>query len=63
MELNIKLNQGEVQDILNVLGELPSKSGAWPLMMKIQAQAQAQLPEPEDEPVGGEEPEEAAVVQ
>jgi len=63
MELNIKLNQGEVQDILNVLGELPSKSGAWPLMMKIQAQAQAQLPEPEDEPVDGEEPEEAAVVQ
>ena len=59
MELNIKLNQTEVQDILNVLGELPSKSGAWPLMMKIQAQAQAQLPEP----VEGEEPEEAAVVQ
>lgn len=63
MELNIKLNQTEVQDILNVLGELPSKSGAWPLMMKIQAQAQAQLPEPENEPAEGEEPEEAAVVQ
>ncbi len=64
MELNLKLDQGEVQDILNVLGELPSKSGAWPLMMKIQAQAQAQLPEPEEEePSEGEEPEEAAVVQ
>jgi hypothetical protein len=60
MELTLKLEQGEVQDILNVLGELPSKSGAWPLMMKIQAQAQAQLPEPEDEPA---EDEEAAVVQ
>ena len=61
MELNIKLNQTEVQDVLNVLGELPSKSGAWPLMMKIQAQAQAQVPEPEEkEPA---EDEEAAVVQ
>ena len=64
MELNLKLDQGEVQDIINVLGELPSKSGAWPLMMKIQAQAQAQLPDPEEEkPAEGEEPEEAAVFQ
>lgn len=63
MELNLKLDQGEVQDIINVLGELPSKSGAWPLMMKIQAQAQAQTADPEEEPKEGEEPEEAAVVQ
>ena len=60
MELTLKLEQAEVQDILNVLGELPSKSGAWPLMMRIKAQAQAQMPEPEDEPA---EDEEAAVVQ
>lgn len=63
MELNLKLEQGEVQDILNVLGELPSKSGAWPLMMKIQAQAQVQTADPEEEPSEGEEPEEAAVFQ
>ena len=64
MELNLKLDEGEVQDIINVLGELPSKSGAWPLMMKIQAQAQAQSSDPEEEkPAEGEEPEEAAVVQ
>jgi hypothetical protein len=64
MELNLKLDQGEVQDIINVLGELPSKSGAWPLMMKIQAQAQAQSPDPEEEkPAEDGESEEAAVVQ
>ena len=59
MELTLKLEQGEVQDILNVLGELPSKSGAWPLMMKIQAQAQMPDPE-EEEPADSED---AAVVQ
>ena len=62
--MNLNLETEEVQSILNVLGELPSKSGAWPLMMKIQAQAQAQSPDPEEEkPAEGEEPEEAAVVQ
>ena len=61
--MNINLEVEEINFVLSVLGELPSKSGAWPTMMKIQAQAQAQLPEPEDEPAEGEEPEEAAVVQ
>lgn len=60
MIINLNLDDHEVQSILNVLGELPSKSGAWPLMMKIQAQAQAQMPEPEEEePADGED---AAVV-
>ena len=62
--MNINLELEEINFVLNVLGELPSKSGAWPTMMKIQAQAQAQLPEPEEEePSEGEEPEEAAVFQ
>lgn len=37
MTLNLEPN--EVQFILNVLGELPSKSGVWPLIVKIQEQA------------------------
>ena len=37
MTLNLEAN--ELQFILNVLGELPSKSGAWPLIVKIQEQA------------------------
>jgi hypothetical protein len=61
MIINLNLDDHEVQSILNVLGELPSKSGAWPLMIKIEAQAKAQLPEPEEEePADGED---AAVVQ
>ena len=58
--MNINLEKEEVQSKLNVLGELPSKSGAWPLMMKIQAQAQEQMPEPE-EGEESDEPEEAAI--
>jgi hypothetical protein len=42
--MNINLETNEVQFILNVLGELPSKSGAWPLIIKIKEQADAQLP-------------------
>ena len=37
--MNLNLDANEVQFILNVLGELPSKSGAWPLIVKIQEQA------------------------
>lgn len=42
--MNINLETNEVQFILNVLGELPSKSGAWPLIVKVKEQAEAQLP-------------------
>ena len=61
--MNINLELEEINFVLNVLGELPSKSGAWPTMMKIQAQAQAQTADPDEEPSEGEEPEEAAVFQ
>ena len=59
--MQINLEENEINAILAILGDMPSKSGTWPLMMKIQAQAQAQMPEPEEEePADGED---AAVVQ
>jgi hypothetical protein len=49
MELTIKLTVEEVNAILGVLGDLPTKTGAWPLVLKIKEQAEAQLPKPEAE--------------
>jgi len=40
---------------------MPSKSGTWPLMMKIKVQADAQLVEPEEDEEGGEEETEEVV--
>tara|TARA_R100000322_G_scaffold162905_1_gene126074 strand:+ start:663 stop:851 length:189 start_codon:yes stop_codon:yes gene_type:complete len=57
--MNINLEENEINAILAVLGDLPSKSGTWPLMMKIKVQADAQMAETEEEVV--EEGEEAAV--
>ena len=42
--MKLELDQNEVQFILNVLGEMPAKSGVWPLIVKIKEQADAQLP-------------------
>lgn len=42
-EINLNLSVDEVNAILNVLGELPSKSGAFPLMVKIKQQAESQV--------------------
>ena len=39
--INLTLTTEEVNAILQVLGQLPTSSGAWPLMAKIQAQAEA----------------------
>jgi hypothetical protein len=39
--MNLNLEPNEVQFILNVLGDLPAKSGVWPLIVKIQEQAKA----------------------
>ena len=58
--MQINLEENEINAILAILGDMPSKSGTWPLMMKIKVQADAQLVEPEeDEEEEGEE--EAAV--
>jgi hypothetical protein len=42
--MKLELDQNEIQYILNVLGEIPAKSGVWPLLVKIKEQADAQLP-------------------
>jgi hypothetical protein len=41
--MNLNLETNEVQFILNVLGEMPAKSGVWPLIVKIKEQADAQI--------------------
>lgn len=44
MDINLTLSLEEINAILGVLGDLPTKSGAWPLIIKIKEQAEAQLP-------------------
>ncbi len=44
MEINLSLNVDEVNAILHTLGNLPTSSGAWPLVVKIKEQAEAQVP-------------------
>jgi len=56
--VQIELNENEINAILALLGDLPSKSGTWPLMMKIKVQADAQLVETEEDEEGEEETEE-----
>ena len=51
MDITLKLSVEEVNSVLQVLGELPSKTGAWPLIVKIKTQAEEQLPKPEEQPV------------
>jgi hypothetical protein len=47
MELTLKLTVDEVNGILQVMGDLPTKTGAFPLVMKIKQQADAQVQQPE----------------
>ncbi len=47
MEITLKLTLEEVNGILQTLGQLPTSSGAWPLVQKIKAQGEAQVPPPE----------------
>jgi hypothetical protein len=48
MELNFTLNVEEVNAVLQTLGNLPTSSGAFPLLMKIKQQAEAQMPKEEE---------------
>lgn len=41
--ITLTLTVDEVNGILNVLGDLPTKAGAWPLVQKIRQQAAPQL--------------------
>ena len=56
--MQISLEENEINAILALLGDLPSKSGTWPLMMKIKVQADAQLQDTSEESVEDGEPEE-----
>jgi hypothetical protein len=47
--MKLDLEPNEVQFILNMLGELPSKTGCFPLIVKIQSQAQPQVEPPKEE--------------
>jgi hypothetical protein len=46
-EITLTLTIEETNGILQVLGELPTKSGAWTLLQKIKTQAESQVPVPE----------------
>ena len=46
-DITLTLTVAEVNSILQTLGQLPTSSGAWPLMQKIKAQGEAQVPKEE----------------
>jgi hypothetical protein len=46
--IKLELSVEEVNAILQVLGDLPTKVGAWPLMLKIKEQAEPQVPKAEE---------------
>ena len=43
MEITLKLSFEEVNAIVQVMGELPTKTGIFPLVMKIKEQAESQV--------------------
>ena len=47
-DLNLNLTRDEIGFILQVLGQLPTSSGAYPLVQKIQQQAEPQLKKDEE---------------
>jgi len=46
MKLELEIN--EINFVLQTLGNLPSSSGVWPLIVKIKEQAEAQIPKDEE---------------
>ena len=45
--IKLELSIEEVNVLLSILGELPTKSGVWNLVIKIKEQAEAQIPKKE----------------
>ena len=45
--MKLELDVNEINFILQTLGEMPAKSGVWPLLLKIKDQAEAQVPKDE----------------
>lgn len=50
MNIKLELHIDAVNFILQVLGELPTKTGAFPLVMQIKEQADPQVPKEEPKP-------------
>lgn len=48
MEIKLTLTVEEVNAILAMLGDMPTKTGAWVLLMKIKEQAEKQASKPEE---------------
>jgi hypothetical protein len=46
MELNVKLTVEELNAVLQCLGQLPTSSGVYPLLVKIRSQAEQQVKAP-----------------
>jgi hypothetical protein len=46
--MKFELDINEINFVLQTLGNLPSSSGVWPLIVKIKEQAEAQLPKEEE---------------
>ena len=46
-EVSLNLLDAEVMDIIRVLEQLPTGSGAWPLYQKLKGQLQEQTEQPE----------------
>ena len=44
-DITLTLSVEEVNAILQTLGQLPTSSGAWPLVVKIKQQAEAKVTE------------------
>jgi hypothetical protein len=42
--MKLELDVNEINFVLQTLGQLPSSSGVWPLILKIKEQAEAQVP-------------------
>jgi hypothetical protein len=42
--MKLELDTNEINFILQALGNIPSSSGCWPLIVKIKEQAEAQVP-------------------
>jgi len=44
MNIQLNLTIEEINAILQTLGQLPTNSGAYPLLVKVKEQAEAQVP-------------------
>ena len=44
MNIQLNLTVEEINAVLQTLGQLPTSSGAYPLLVKIKEQAEAQVP-------------------